>query len=195
MEDVMIQKSYQITQPDGTQFDYNSLAVSPDGILEEVFRRGITPLVKDLEGWEFKGYNTFDLTHVLGIRKFKKGFYRDGDTAEGELRGYNVKVSLNGLGEDWNDIMQGGKSAKHGWYNAYPVRINEIDNKYLHAFLINYDCDRNMIVDPARLLRDYLVQVYPDNHDMFLGKAFLALGIFRIFVSYFVLERSNPSTL
>ncbi|MFC1849407.1 hypothetical protein ACFL27_04275 [candidate division CSSED10-310 bacterium] len=191
----MARKSYQIKKPDGSLFDFVSLAVASDEVLEEVFIRGTPPSFRDLEGWEFRGYNTWDVTHLLGIRKFKKGFYRDSATPRGELWGYNVQIEHNGLGEEWNDIIRQGKSVKHGWYRVYPVKINEIDNKYLNALLINYDCDRNPLVDPTRFLRDYLVQVYPDNTDLYLGKAYVAFSVFRICVTYFILDRSNPATL
>ncbi|MEJ2362959.1 MAG: hypothetical protein P8Z75_16395 [Gammaproteobacteria bacterium] len=45
------------------------------------------------------------------------------------------------------------------------------------------------ILSPDPFLRDYLVQVDADNEDLYLGKAFVALGPKRVFVSYFVLER------
>ena len=83
-----------------------------------------------------------------------------------------------------------------GWYETRAVDLAEPDGKYPNAALINYAAsDKNPVIDPTRLLRDYLVQVYPDNPDLYLGKAFLAFGPLRLFVSYFVLERHNPSEL
>jgi len=170
---------------------YLILASSDNQTLERYMQQGLQPDPEKLAGWEFKGFNSLDLTTILGFRKFKKGFYRDGDL----LRGYNVKVRQNGLVDPWIDVTKKGKSIKHGWYDVYPVRAEEKDNLYPNALLLNYASKRNPLYDPSRVLRDYLVQPDPKNPDLYLGKAYLALGTKRIFVSYFILERENPSTL
>lgn len=188
----------EIRRPDGERYDYVSLAVASCDILENVLRHGTQPKLENLVGWEFKGYNSLDLTEILGFRKFKKGFYLDDSSKDisNGINGYNVKVIQNRLGEEWIDVTKKGKPFIHGYYNAYPVKINEIDNKYLNAILLNYNCDKNPPYDPSKFLRDYLVQVYPDNNDLYLGKAYIALGnVIRIFVSFFVLERHNKSCL
>ncbi len=174
------------------KLDYLSLATSGNDFLEEVLRVGRAPVLDEIAGWEFKGFNTMDLTGMIGIRKFKKGFYKDGDA----VRGYNVKVQQSGgLLDPWVDIVKKDESVKHGWYDVYPVRSEEVDNEYPDSVLLNYAAEKNPKADPSRFLRDYLVQVDPDNENLFLGKAFVALGSKRVFVSYFVLERENPSSL
>ncbi len=176
----------------GTKLDYLSLATSTDDFLEEVMRAGKAPDKSKLAGWEFKGFNSMDLTNLLGFRKFKKGFYADGDL----LKGYNVKVEQGGLIDPWVDQVKNGDSVKHGWYDVLPVKADATDNEYPDAVLLNYgSSDKNPKADPSRFLRDYLVQVDPDNDDLYLGKAYVALGTKRVFVSYFVLERENPSSL
>lgn len=187
-------------QPNGRRYDYTSLCLARNEDLEEVMRVGVQPRLDSLAGWEFRGYNTLDLTTLLGIRKFKKGFYledpsQDPSSSE-RIQGYNVQVVQTPLGDDWFSKIRYGQTLKHGWYDCYPARLGELDNKYPNAVLINYDCSRNPVWDPSRKLRDYLVQVYPDNPDLYLGKAYAALfGPLRVFVSYFVLERSNESPL
>ena len=185
-------------QPNGKRYDYNALCLANNAMLEQVMRTGIQPDPANLAGWEFRGYNTLDLTTLAGIRKFKKGFYQEDpaqDIKQG-CSGYNVQIIPTALGDDWFDKIRNGQSVKHGWYNCYPVRLTEVDCKYPNALLINYDCDKNPTLDPSRKLRDYLVQVYADNKDLYLGKAYVALfGPIRLFVSYFVLERSNRSAL
>jgi hypothetical protein len=185
-------------QLNGQKYDYISLCLASDAELENVMKTGIQPSLEKIAGWEFKGYNTLDLTAVLGFRKFKKGFYADDPekTKNEGIAGYNVKIIQNFLGDSWADQKgKDGNSIKHGFYRAYPVRLNEIDNKYPNGVLINYKLGKNFPADPTRLLRDYLVQPYSDNDDLYLGKAYLALGPMRIFVSYFVLERHNKSDL
>jgi hypothetical protein len=173
------------------KLDFLMLASSDDTLLEEVMLSGTIPDTDKLTGWEFKGYNSMDLTDVLGFRKFKKGFYSDGDA----VHGYNVKIKQSGLIDPWVDVLKKGASIKLGWYDVSPVRAEERDSLYPNALLLNYNAERNPRMDPSRFLRDYLVQVHPDNPDLLLGKAYLAVGPKRIFVSYFVLERENESTL
>jgi hypothetical protein len=185
-------------QPNGERHDYTSLCLSENETLEEVMRLGVQPEIRNLVGWEFRGYNTLDLTSLAGIRKFKKGFYQEDPSTDPEqgCAGYNVQVIQTPLGDDWFEKIRDGQSIKHGWYNCYPVRLTEVDCKYPNGVLINYDCQKNPRLDPSRKLRDYLVQVYADNKDLYLGKAYGALaGPIRLFFSYFVLERANPSAL
>jgi hypothetical protein len=185
-------------QPNGQRYDYVALALADNDELDHVMRCGVAPDPTRMLGWEFKGYNTFDLTQMLGIRKFKKGFYQEDPVADPHLgiNGYNVQSVVNGLGEDWFDKIKNGNSIKHGWYDCTPVDLNSTDNKYPNALLLNYACPKNPTLDPSRQLRDYLVQPYADNHDLLLGKAYIALfGPLRMFVSYFILERYNESTL
>ena len=81
---------------------------------------------------------------------------------------------------------------RHSYYRTYAVRGDEVDNLYPRALLLNYDCPRTPFWNPSSLLRDYLVQPYADNPDLLLGKAYGALPLGRrLFVSFFVLERSN----
>jgi len=185
----------EIRRPDGARHDYVSLCLADAASLETVMRAGVLPDLEKLSGWEFRGYNTPDLMSVLGIRKFKKGFFRDARTPAGHLGGYNVKTRQSPLGAPWVDVTRGADSFKFGWYDVRPVDLAEPHNKYPNAVLIDYDVDRNPALDPTRLLRDYLSQVYADNPDLYLGKAYLALGPMPVYVSWFVLERSNRSSL
>jgi hypothetical protein len=185
-------------QPNGERWSYETLCLARDEDLEQVMRCGTTPELSRLSGWEFRGFNTPEILQLAGIRKFKKGFYRDDATRPHQegLQGYNVNVVQGTLGEPWVDVERAGKPVRMGWYEVQTVKLADPDNKYPNAVLINYArSDKNATVDPTRLLRDYLVQVHPENPDLYLGKAFLAVGPLRVFVSYFVLERHNPSEL
>ena len=194
----MAKKIKEPLQPNGQRYDYVSMCLASNEELENIMRCGVQPDPEKIIGWEFRGWNTLDLTALAGIRKFKKGFYHEDPVADPQqgIQGYNVQIVANGLGDDWFDKIKRGSSIKHGWYNCGPVDLNAVDNKYPNALLINYDTDKNPIIDPSKKLRDYIVKPYADNDDLMLGKAFIAVaGPFRIFVSYFVLERYNESTL
>jgi hypothetical protein len=156
-------------------------------------KAGARPRLEDLAGWEFRGFNTPLFTKVLGIRKFKKGFYRTAGTPPGTLEGYNVRTRQSEFDGPWADVVRKGEPLRHGFYAV--VEPYGADRLYPNSVLIDYSLGKNPPYDPTRLLRDYLVQVDPDNRDLFLGKAFLALGPKRVFVSYFVLERFGPSPL
>jgi len=55
--------------------------------------------------------------------------------------------------------------------------------------LLDYGRGGNKPWDPTRGLRDYVVQVDPSNPDLFLGKAYYALGPLRVHSNFFILER------
>lgn len=185
-------------QPNGQRYDYNALCLATDYQLEDILRKGTPPDMKGLLNWEFKGYHAVELAELIGVRKFKKGFYLDDLSRDPVLgiNGYNVRIHPNMLGEPWIDKTRKGEPIRHGWYEVYPVSLSEADNKYPNALLMNYGLSpKNFLLDPERVLREYLVQVYPDNPDLLLGKSFAAVGPMRQSLSYFVLERHNESTL
>lgn len=174
------------------KWTYEKLALSDPATLSEVMRQGITPEFSEIAGWEFKGYNQPKITGILGFQKFKKGFFiGEGQRIDGpEIMGYNVLVVQNGLYGKWIALPNEDTPKRYGFYRVYKVRPEERDNKYTQALLLNYGIPRNGL-NPARLLRDSLVRVDPDNPDLFLGEANFAIGTMRVFPSHFVLERLN----
>jgi hypothetical protein len=176
-------------------YSYVSLAKSGDRDLEFVFRSGTAPALESLAGYEFKGYNTPFITQIIGIRKFKKGFFVDfGQSPDkGEISGYNVVVQQNPIDKPWVAKPSEENPKRHSFYRVYRVRQAERDNLYPNALLLNYGLGGNAVWNPAGLLRDYLVQVDPANKDLLLGKAYFAIGPARVFPSFFVLERNNES--
>jgi hypothetical protein len=185
-------------QPNGERWTYEALCLARDEDLETVMRTGVRPDLARLSGSEFRGFNTPEILSLAGIRKFKKGFYRadPGRPHADGVQGYNVNVVQNNLGEPWVDCTRDGEPVRMGWYEVRGVSLADVDNKYPNAVLIDYGASpKNFAGDPTRLLRDYLVQVYADNPDLYLGKAYFAVGPLRVSVSYFVLERHNPSPL
>ncbi len=174
------------------RWTYEKLARSDPGTLEQVMRQGITPEFSDLIGWEFRGFNQPYITRILGFQKFKKGFFvAPGQNPGGpEFSGYNVPVVQNGLYGKWLALPDEDNPKRYGFYRAYRVKPDERDNKYPNALLLNYGIARNGL-NPARLLRDYLIQVDTGNPDLFLGEASFAIGSLRVFPSHFVLERYN----
>ena len=176
---------------DNTRSSYQALCAAPSGELEELLRAGTTPAFEDLAGWEFRGFNTNPAAELLRIRKFKKGFTWDPRDPRA-LLGYNVKVRQNGLLNPWIPKLAQGEPIRHAPFAVYPVRAGDRDNRYPNGLLLDYwDVPGRALVDPAQLLRDYLVQVSADDKDLYLGKAYGAVGPLRVVGGYFVLAREN----
>jgi hypothetical protein len=163
-----------------------ALEQTPMQGLEKEFMRGGTPSLDDLVGWEFRGINHLPLNvlpvaQLAGIKKFVKGIYREPD---GRVMGYNRGVRRNALDGRWHV-----RPTRYGFYEVHEVDATSIDNKYLHAVLLNYGRGGNKPYDPTGLLRDYVVQL---DTDLFLGKAYFAVGPARIPSNFFILERHRP---
>lgn len=172
---------------------FNDLANRSATQLETAFWQGITPNMDDLVGWDFKGWNHPEFISYLGFRKFIKGFFDTpvpSDPDDPMIEGYNLELIQNGPTGPWLGNPSDEAPKRHGYYHVYKVRPHDRDNKYPHALLLNYGTSpRNPAIDITKVLRDYLVQPDPDNKDVFLGKAYVALGNARIAVSFFLLER------
>jgi hypothetical protein len=159
--------------------------------LEQAFQRGTTPDLDALIGWEFRGINctprgTPPLARLAGIQKFVKGIFRAED---GRVMGYNSPVVQNVLDGRWRTKPSDTEPKRFGFYDVAPVDATSRDNHYLHALLLDYGKGGNAAWDPTSGLRDYLIQIDAANPDLFLGKAYYAVGPARLSVGYFVLER------
>jgi hypothetical protein len=159
------------------------------GELEIVMLRGTSPDLARLVGWEFRGTNVPAWARLAGIKKFVKGFFREGD----EVYGYNCPVGQNRLDQPWVLKPDDAAPKRFGFYRVAPVDPTARDNVYLHAALLDYGRGRNAAWDPTSGLRDYLVQVDSDDDSLFLGKAYYALGPARVATNFFVLERHRPA--
>lgn len=177
-----------------------ALGRQPRAELERALQRGHTPDPAQLVGWEFRGLNTPAWAGWAGIRKFLKGFYDPTGPGAGvadaarawaprEIWGYNCPVVQNRLEEPWVARPDHDRPRRFGYYRVTAVDPTARDNAYLHAVLLDYGAGGHVRLDPARGLRDYLVQVDPASPDLYLGKAYYALGPVRVGVSFFVLER------
>ena len=163
---------------------YESLASATSDTLEQVLLDGQAPDLEVIAGNEYRGWNTPFFASWVGILRFKKGFFKD-ETNGGSVRGYNKDiVPGGGLMDPWTEKGPGGKAKPFGFYEVQPQSAG----MYPNSVLLNYDCPRNFALDPTKLLRDYVVQVNPDNPHLLLGKAYLALPG-KPCVSYFILER------
>ena len=159
--------------------------------LDTVFLRGEKPDVDTLVGWEFRGLNTPSWASVIGIKKFIKGFF----LRDGEVFGYNSPVKQNGKRKPWIAKPSDDAPKRFGFYRVVDVDPTKRDNAYLHSVLLDYGRGGNKRWDPTSGIRDYLVRVDPGNDDLFLGKAYYALGPLRLATNFFILERHRRGEL
>jgi hypothetical protein len=186
----------ELLRPDGRRWDAEALvleASSRDRV--RVMEHGTAPALESLVGWEFAGTNSGPLAGLLGIRKFKKGFYegpaRAASGPEPFVQGYNVQVRQNRVGEPHIAKPNEETPKRFGFYRVHRVVEGSRDARYPNALLLDYGLGGNPFWEPAQLLRDYLVQVYPDDPDFLLGHAYGALGPLRIRLNFFALVRMN----
>ena len=164
---------------------YYQLEQMSNQALETIFLRGTQPEIEQLAGWEFRGTNVPGWAKLAGIKKFIKGFYRK----DGDVYGYNCPVLQDGIHSPWIARPDDDNPKRFGFYRVAPVDPTSRDNAYLHAVLLDYGRGGNKRLDPTSGLRDYLVQVDADNPDLYLGKAYYAVGPLRVATNFFLLER------
>lgn len=155
--------------------------------LEAIMIHGATPKKEELIDYEFRGYNPPMFARVLGFQKFVKGFFED----RKGLAGYNL-FTLNprsGPSAEWIAKESGKNRGRHGFYDVVPVKPGSRYDEFEQAVLLDYGSGRNSRLNPECRIRDYLVQVDPDNPELYLGKAYLDLGVTSVHSNFFVLER------
>jgi hypothetical protein len=169
---------------------FEELAVLSSRALEGIFRSAIMPPPETLVSYEWRGYNIASFTRLLGIQKFIKGFF----LLNGRVEGYNIQAQQNGLTETWLYQPSAKTLKRYAFYIVTPVDPSSQDNLYPQALFLNYGASpRNPRLAVERPIRDYLAQPDPHNPNLLLGKAYLALGSWRVFSSFFVIERLRPT--
>lgn len=159
--------------------------------LEMAFVAGTPPRMEGLAGWEFSGGNCVRIYSLVGIRRFVKGFYQGPDRASSgpspHIHGYNIASPR--MPDDAPPRCKPSDEApvRYGFYRVHAVVPGARDSYYPNALLLDYGLGGNGLFGPP--LRDYLVQVYPDDPDLLLGKAYGAVGPLRIPLNFFVLQR------
>jgi len=182
-------------RPDGARWTALSLyEEADDATRRAIMHNGGKPSFEEMAGWEFDGVNTAWIAGLGGVRKFKKGFFDGparGDGPEPFIQGYNIPVKQNGVGKPHVAKPREAQPKRFGFYRVHPVQPASRDAKYPNAVLLDYSKGGNFALDPSNLLRDYLVQIYPDDPTLLLGHAFGALLGLRIPISFFILSRNN----
>lgn len=167
------------------------LARSSNAQLEKILRGSKAPTFESLVGFEWRGCNTSWRLKAMGLQKFIKGFFQNGEQVEG----YNIPVQQNGLNEPWVEKPTPESPKRFGFYLVTPAKGESVDNLYPDALLLDYGAShRNPTYGIERLIRDYLVQPDPTTPNILLGKAYLAIGKLRLPSNFFILERLRMTT-
>lgn len=156
------------------------LARLPASELERILCYGERPDFASLEGFIFKGANV-TYPGKLMFPRFAKGFFKE----NGRPMGYNVPVERGPITEPYV-TKPAEKPRPFGFYEVIPQTVGGDHTLYPGSVLLDYSKGGNF--GPDRLLRDFLVQVEPNNPDLLLGKAYLDLGAW-IPAGFFALER------
>jgi hypothetical protein len=165
---------------------YLELIAGSKAELAKVYATGSPPELSELIGYEFRGFNQPRATALLGIRKFIKAFYLD---RAGQPFGCNTPTLQNGLSEDWIARPSPERPKRYAFFRVYAPDADAADAERRGAALLDYGQGGNRALDPAGLLRDYLVRVQPGSDDLLLGKAYFVIGGTRLSHTYFVIER------
>jgi hypothetical protein len=170
---------------------FDGLARASRGELEALLRRGVTPDPRALVGGRWRGCNVGVRMRLLGLQKFLKGFTVDPEVAAGAtVEGHNVRVRQDGLANPWIPAPNPERARPFGFFLVLPPAADGPDARYPNALLLDYGASpRNPRRSPTRVIRDHLVQPDPENGDLMLGKAYLAVGGWRVPSNFFVIER------
>lgn len=164
------------------------LARLPAKELDRLFQNGTTPDPEKLVGFEFMGYNVPFFAKLLGIKKFQKGFYKMGE----EVWGYNIPQYQNSIDEPWRCKPVDHNPKRFGFFSVKVVRPEMKENKEPGALILDYADGKNFPWEGS-FLRDYVKKVDRDNDDLYVGKAYVALGSLRVFPSIFIIQRNRPA--
>lgn len=156
---------------------------------KDLMEAGFSPDREYLIGAEYKGLNTGFLPGLFGVRKFIKTFYLE-DVHKLEF-GNNFRVKQNDPEDEHIKLLKDGQPIAQGYFLVLSLK-KMVDPKWSHykrAAFLNYGHGGNKWYEPAKVLRDYIVQPFEDNPNILLGHAYFAVAGFQISGAFFVLER------
>jgi hypothetical protein len=173
-----------------TRWTFETLATAGRDKLEETLRTSRAPDYGGLEGRLYRGMNLGFVGRLAG-EKFKKGFAR----REARPLGYNELCRQDRKGPDGDWQVKPGRDHV-GYFRVTPLPAQPQRRPYAHyprAGLFDYGLELNTGFQlPFRLIRDVVALPNEDDHDLVLGKAYLDVGLGRIFCCWFVLGYSEP---
>jgi len=160
--------------------------------LEQLMVEGMAPQIDDVLGYEFRGYNVRWAAKLIGNSKFKKGFF--GTQSDKYAWGYNVLIEQNALDEPWIARPSDARPKRHFFFKIYPGSASSTV-RYTNSLVVDYgQWGEYFFLNPVGYMKDYLVFPYPDNRDLMVANSYIESPIGSVFLSHFILERSNKSS-
>ena len=164
---------------------------SSTSTLKELMNVGKQPNKESLAGSEYLGLTVGRLPEWFGFQKFVKAFHLTEFQWSGNpIIGNNLRVTQNGFAALYIKLKKNGKPVEQGYFVVESARDNPKWNHYNNASFLDYGKGDNSLKEPARFLRDYLVQPFPENKDILLGHAFIYILGLKFSVGFFVLEKT-----
>ena len=132
-------------------------------------------------GWEdFPGWSEYEQYSGTPLRRQYTEMRREQNDLVGIARRWEVAL-----------IANHAVSAFDAYFTARR-RALALENKEPGSIILNYADAKNMPWEGS-MLRDYVKQVDEDNDDLYLGKAFFAVGPLRIMPQYFIIQRHRQA--
>jgi choline dehydrogenase-like flavoprotein len=170
------------------KWDFQSLTAQDNTVLEQLMASGASITTADVAGWEFRGWNMNAATVIIGTRKFKKGFYQDGN---GAYWGYNVRVQQGSITDPWVAEPSDANPNRFYFFGVSNPTPGEL---YPNGLVVDYRrWPGNSVIDPVRYTVDYLVAPDPTNKNLLLGKSYSETFLGNTFLGFFALERYNQT--
>ena len=96
------------------------------------------------------------------------------------------------MASPWEVRPQRDSRVAWAWFTVGPVDPEAVDRAYLRALLLDYGAVEEPEAGLAGRLRDYVVRVVPEEDELLLGQAYVAVGRRRVAVGWFALEPLGP---
>lgn len=170
-------------------YNFNELSDLSKKELDQLMETSDATTLKEVKGYEYRGWNVNSMTKILGTQKFKKGFF--GDPEGGYLRGYNVRIVQDGKDREWRVREIKNKPSRYAFFKVLPQYTHR-KPAYEHekSLIIDYaKSGEYFFLNPVKYTVDYVVCPNPKNRNLLLGKSNFEAGPIRFFMGYFVLER------
>lgn len=127
----------------------------------------------------------------LAWKTFQKAFQRD--HATGELRGWNVRLQQHGIDAPCEAMMRRGRPLQFGHFRVVATDGLSMPEGTNRGLLIDYGLEDKPMWDFARMLRDPIVALQPDDPSVLLGWSYLQLPRRTLPTpSFFLLRRPEP---
>ena len=172
-----VARAFHPTNPEVDGVSMVTLAGASKRQLREWMQNRPPPTLQEMNG-TWRGLNRGVGPAMLGFSQFAKHMCANCGSGHGD----NITIKQVGPSgwcteQNWRAIRKDGKLDRSG---NYVIETHQ-------GLMLNYGAAENPRCDPSRFLVDKIVKL---NDRFLLGKAVYKVGLAKVTVAYFVLERS-----